>query len=69
MDRTFIRLNAFSRVATSFLFDSRSMYSFSVALISVFTAFYMFLVTFSSYWYFILSYVLLLFLLAIKPSG
>jgi len=46
MDRTFIRLNGFSRVVASFVFDSRRMYSFSVALISVFTAFYMFLVTF-----------------------
>jgi len=53
-------------VATIFMFDSWCMYYFCGVLTSVFTAF---LCVFGYYWLFILPYVLLLFLLDIKPPG
>jgi len=70
MDTTFVAWDGFSRVIATFVFDSRCMYSFSGALTSVSPPFSLcFWLLFASSWYFILSYVLLLFLLDIKPSG
>ena len=66
MVSTPIGLNGFPRVVTIFVFNSWCMYYFCGALMSVFTAF---LCVFASYWYFILHYVLLLFLLDIRPCG
>jgi len=70
MDTTFAEWDGFLPVVVTFVFDSRHMYSFSGAPMSVFPPFSVcFWLLFASSWYFILSYVLLLFLLDIKPSG
>jgi len=70
MDIMFVGWDGFSQVVMTFVFDSWCMYSFSGALTSVFPPFSLcFWLLFASSWYFILSYVLLLFLLDIKPSG
>ena len=70
MDMTFVGWDGFSRVVATFVFDSWCMYSFSGALTSVAPSFSVcFWLLFASSWYFILSYVLLLFFLDIKPSG
>jgi len=70
MDTTFVGWDGFSRVFATFVLDSRHMYYFSGALMSVFPPFSVcFWLLSASSWYFILSYVPLLFLLDIKPSG
>jgi len=70
MDTTLVGWDGFSQVVVTFVFNSRGMYSFSGALTSVFPPFSVcFWLHFASSWYFILSYVPLLFLLDIKPSG
>jgi len=69
MDMMFVGWDGFSRVVATFVFDSQRMYSFSGAPTSVSPPFSVcFWLLFASSWYFILSYVLLLFLLDIKPS-
>ena len=70
MDTMFVTWDGFSLVVTTFVFNSRHMYSFSGAPPSVFPPFSVcFWLLFASSWYFILSYVLLLFLPDIQPSG
>jgi len=70
MDMMFVGWDGFSQVVMIFVFDSQVMYSFSGALTSVSPPFSVcFWLLIASSWYFILSYVPLLFLLDIKPSG
>jgi len=70
MDTMLVGWDGFSRVAATFVFNSWGGYSFSEALMSVSPPLSVcFWLLFASSWYFILSYVPLLFLLDIKPSG
>ena len=69
MDMMFVGLDGFSRVVATLVFDYVCMHFFSGALTSVHRFSICFWSLFPSYWHFILSYVLLLFLLDTKPSG
>jgi len=69
MDMMFVGLDSFSRVVVTLVFDYVCMHFFSGALTSVHCFSICFWSLFPSYWHFILSYVLLLFLLDTKPSG